>query len=78
MQITAGEKPSTATWMAKARVSPDGTVVMNPSAHPDPAVDVFWYPDGSVKVVVRGTIPLTFDQTYRTPKGQAVVQMVPR
>lgn len=77
LTIKQGKKLPTATWLAKARVEPCGEVVMTAATEGLPPVEIYWYPGGEIKIIIKGGGPAAVEQFYRTQEN-VIAEFVPR
>jgi hypothetical protein len=77
LTIEQGKKLSNATWLAKAQIQPSGEVLMAASDEELAPVEVYWYPDGEIKVILKGGGPAAIEQFYRD-KDKVIAKFVPR
>jgi hypothetical protein len=77
LEILPGKKLPNATWLAKAQIDPSGGVMMTPCDDDLPFVEVYWYPEGEIKVIIRGGGPAAIEQFYRN-KDNVIAKFIPR
>lgn len=74
LHISEVPKSPQATWVSKATIDPAGHVEIHPNeTAPLPAVEVAWYPDGSIKCTVKGYGPAKLRQFYGTGIDRNVI-----
>ncbi len=77
LTIAQGKRLSNATWLAKAQIQPSGEVLMTASEEDLTPVEVYWYPDGEIKVILKGGGPAAIEQFYRN-QDNVIAKFVPR
>jgi hypothetical protein len=75
VKTTERKRPSNATYVAKAIVFADGAIEYTPANAEvrNDRVEVNWYEDGRIKVIVRGMAPAAIRQAYLTGQDDDVI-----
>jgi hypothetical protein len=76
----SSDRPTNASWLAKAKISPEGNLVATPyddsldaDPEPDQEVEVAWYKDGVIKLTLPKGAPMTISQVYLTGTSRDVI-----